>query len=442
MKNGQPAFEKLDEALNYLYGCLPYFERDGKSAYKPSLDNTLQLLSRLGNPHIGLRCIHVAGTNGKGSVSHIIASVLQAAGYKTGLYTSPHLVKFTERIKVDGQAILEDSLLRLINETLATTSDLTPSFFEYTTAMAFRHFANVGTDIAVIETGLGGHLDSTNVILPLLSVITNIGMDHTELLGNTMEAIAGEKAGIIKPTVPVIIGQWQAECAEVFIRKSEECASRLTFADRKAYLVPAGLTDISKGYQYCEADEEGRAYNFDFETDLTATYQQSNLITAIVALKESNLVESEALVKGLRSIISGTSFKGRWQVLGRYPLVLCDTAHNPDGMRTLAMELSRFEPEDLHIVVGMVADKDVSTALKHLPAGARYYFAAADTKRALSADALAAVASACGLQGSTFACLPEAFAAARNNALAQQIILVCGSNYLVGELLALTENYL
>lgn len=423
--------QTYQQTIDYLYALLPVFQREGQSAYKPGLANTIRLNDYFAHPYRRYRTIHVAGTNGKGSVSHILASVLQHAGYKVGLYTSPHLKDFRERIRINGKPVAEDYVCRFVDEhkTFFEANDF--SFFEVTMTMAFKYFADEAVDIAVIETGLGGRLDSTNIIHPILSVITNISFDHINLLGNTIQSIAKEKAGIIKAHTPVVIGEAGEEERGIFEAQAAAVQAPIIFAQEE--------TSIS--------DWENRAEKIHFSTneypdlqlDLQGDYQQKNATTALTAiriLKEIDLkIGDEALRKGLASVVATTGLQGRWQKLHDKPLVLCDTGHNEAGIRFIVRQLQRYPYKHLHFVLGMVNDKDVNTILSLLPTDATYYFAKASVMRALPADHLKHLAARYGLQGEPFASVPAALQAAQEQATPHDLIFVGGSTFVVADAL-------
>lgn len=400
------------EALAYLYARLPMFHRIGKAAYKADLRNTLALMDALGHPERGLRCVHVAGTNGKGSTSHMIASVLQEAGFRTGLYTSPHLKDFRERIKINGSMIEEAVVTRFVREHRRRFEAIAPSFFEWTVALAFHWFRSERVDIAVIETGLGGRLDSTNVITPEVSVITNIGWDHADLLGDTLEMIAVEKAGIIKPGVPVVVGEADGAVAEVF-------RSRAT----------------SENAPLVQVDHAGE---FPFPLDLHGEHQKRNARTATAALRHLGPawgITDQHIARGLAHVVANTGLRGRWEVLGTDPLVVVDVAHNEDGLRTVGSQLARTPHERLHIVLGTVNDKEIGRMLARLPPGAAYYFCKADIPRGLETSELLQRATTAGLKGYAFPSVKEAFEAAIAGAGPRDLVLVTGSVFVVAEVL-------
>lgn len=423
------------EAIQYLYDSAPAFHLVGASAYKPGLDNTIALMEHLGNPHTLFRSIHVAGTNGKGSTSHLIAAVLQAAGYKVGLYTSPHLVDFRERIRINGQMIPEENVVQFVEDNRIFLDQLKPSFFETTMALAFDYFAQQQIDIAVVEVGLGGRLDSTNIITPMLSVITNIGFDHTEFLGHTLKDIAREKAGIIKPNVPCVIGETDPETAPVFIEAAkqngifgdglETTDCRIWFADQCGYLRKRRLREAPA----CQ---------------LKGIYQEHNQQTAYVALQVLRnythfalYITPSAIAKGYADVCTLTGLRGRWETLNEKPLTICDTGHNSHGIKYVAEQLKQYQifnlQSQIHIVFGMVSDKDVDVVLGLLPKDAHYYFTQAQTHRAIPAEELRAKFG----NGRVFPSVEAAVRAAQKEATDKDIIFIGGSNYVVGEALTL-----
>jgi dihydrofolate synthase / folylpolyglutamate synthase len=379
------------ETLDYLFNSLPMFQRVGASAYKSDLSNTISLCLHLGNPERKFKSIHVAGTNGKGSTSHTLAAIFQSAGYKTGLYTSPHLKSFTERIRIDGEEITEDSVVRFVAENKDFLDDLKPSFFEMTVGMAFWYFAKQKVDIAVIEVGMGGRLDSTNVITPELSIITNIGYDHMQFLGNTLPEIAGEKAGIIKPQIPVIISQTQDETTAVFLDKARQMNAPIVFAE-ESYGVKR-LRDKRSGDQIlAEFEVSGRGKSEIFEFGLLGNYQKYNLpgiLKAVDQLRNLGWKLSEEAVKiGLAEVVVLTGLKGRWQILGENPTIIADTGHNESGICEILAQLETYKFKSLWIIIGMVQDKDISKILALLPKDANYIFCNAQIPRAMPADQL------------------------------------------------------
>lgn len=421
------------EALQYLYDSTPAFHMVGASAYKPGLDNTIALMKHLGNPHSKFRSVHVGGTNGKGSTSHLIAACLQASGYRVGLYTSPHLVDFRERIRINGQMIPQEEVVRFVQEHRTFLDWIKPSFFETTMAIAFEYFAQQRVDIAVVEVGLGGRLDSTNIITPLLSVITNIGFDHTEFLGNTLPAIAREKAGIIKPNVPCVIGETDEETAHVFIDAAqrngiwgeglETTDCRIWFADQCGFMRKRRRREIPM----CQ---------------LHGIYQEKNQQTAYVALQVLRNyspftfhISPLAISDGYANVCTLTGLRGRWEILCEKPLTICDTGHNSHGIKYVVEQLATLHNTHsiLHIVFGMVNDKDIDVVLSLLPNDARYYFTQAQTHRAIPAAELVAKFGA----GCAFSSVKQAIHAAQKEATDKDIIFIGGSNYVVGEALTL-----
>ncbi|MUP46589.1 bifunctional folylpolyglutamate synthase/dihydrofolate synthase [Gramella sp. BOM4] len=396
-----------------MFQQLPMYQRIGKQAFKKDLTNTLQLAAHLGNPEKKFKSIHVAGTNGKGSVSHMLAAIFQSAGYKTGLYTSPHLKDFRERIRINGQMISEKSVIEFIDQNKDFLENQKLSFFEMSVGMAFDHFAKEQVDIAIIEVGMGGRLDSTNIVKPEVSVITNIGLDHTAFLGDTLAAIAGEKAGIIKENVPVIIGEKQLETSPVFKEKASEMNSEILFAEEGAYPV--------------------------YETDLKGTYQAKNLKTVLTTVKvlqnQGWKLPSEAIKNALSKVKLLTGLQGRWDTLQLNPKVVCDTAHNAEGLKIVMKQLGNENYQNLHIVMGVVNDKDLSKVLPLFPKDAHYYFAKPDVPRGLEAELLQAQARDHGLEGKVFSSVKKAYEAALEWALDEDLIFIGGSNFTVAEVL-------
>jgi dihydrofolate synthase/folylpolyglutamate synthase len=410
------------------------FSRIGKKAYKADLNNTIALCQYLSNPQHQFRSIHVAGTNGKGSTSHMLAAILQSAGYRTGLYTSPHLKSFTERIRIDGKEVPQKDVIQFVAAHQPYIEDLAPSFFELTVGMAFDYFARERVDIAVIEVGLGGRLDSTNVIRPELSVITNISYDHQDILGDTLPQIAFEKAGIIKHQVPVVISEWQPEIADVFREKAAKEEAPIYFATDHYQVIHAGttenalITDVYKGQLL---------YLPGLKCQLTGQYQLHNLagvLQAVDVLKERGFAIGEAaLRKGIAEVSTLTGLKGRWEILQRNPLVICDTGHNESGIREVVEHLNQLSYERLYCVIGMVNDKDLSHILPLFPKSAYYYFCQAQIPRALPAHDLQQQASKYGLTGEVIASVKEAVNAAKQKATSQDLIFIGGSTFTVAE---------
>ena len=404
------------ETIEYLFNSTPVFEHVGASAYKPGLQTTEILDAHYGHPHKNFKTIHIAGTNGKGSVSHSLASILQEAGYKVGLYTSPHLIDFRERIRVNGIPVSEEYVIRFVEDFKHLNSKrihpLSPSFFELTTALAFKYFAEEKIDIAVIEVGLGGRLDCTNIITPILSVITNISFDHTQFLGNTLAQIASEKAGIIKHQVPVVIGETTKETRPVFENKAKEMDAPIFFAE-----------EIDKS----ECDQ--------YEFELKGSYQKKNLRTILCAMKRLSFISPEHIQKGLTNVCKNTGLMGRWQTLSTHPLIICDTGHNVGGWKYLAPQISSVPCDRLHIVFGMVDDKDIRNVLSMLPKNAVYYFTQANNHRAIPAQQVGELAKEYGLSGNTYPTVAQAYEEAKSSASEKDFIFIGGSSYIVADLL-------
>ncbi len=434
------------EAVDYLYQSRPPFHLVGSTAYKPGLENTLRLMAHVGNPHEHLRAIHVAGTNGKGSTSHLIAAVLQAAGYKVGLFTSPHLISLTERIRINGQPIPEAEVADFIEQNRAFLDEVQPSFFETMTALAFAYFVKEQVDITVVEVGLGGRLDSTNVLTPMLSVITNIGFDHTEFLGNTLPKIAREKAGIIKPNIPVVIGETHPQTMNVFLDRARECGilgdglettdCRIWFADQCGYMRSRRLREAP-------------------ECDLKGLYQEKNLQTAFVALQvlrnygitglRDYGITKDAIREGFSHVCSLTGLRGRWEILSMKPLIICDTGHNSHGLQYVAKQLKELTNPHIWIIFGMVNDKDTDVVMRLMPGASsaeksryHYIFTTPNTKRARTAEEMLAL---WGKEGLAINDPKEAIDYALKNADETDAIFIGGSNYLVGEALSIMDKY-
>lgn len=423
------------DALAFLADRLPAFHRIGKAAYKSSLDNTIALDKYFGHPHLRFRSVHIAGTNGKGSVSHMIASIFQEAGYKTGLYTSPHLRDFRERIRVNGEMIPEDEVVRFVEMHSAITTQLMPSFFELTMAMAFDYFARSGVEVAVIEVGMGGRLDSTNIITPELSVITNIGHDHMEFLGATLAAVAGEKAGIIKREIPVVIGETQSETAGVFEEKAKAMNASFSFADKK-YCCCLGTPDEYSLLRNYTMTESETGLEIKGKTSLGGLYQQKNLQTvfgAVSELKEKFNLKDCNIIDGIQNVIKNTGLAGRWQILSHSPLTICDTGHNKEGLEYVVRQLLSLKKKRMHLVLGFVSDKDLSAVLPLLPKEGVYYFTKAAIPRALDEKVLKETAAGWGLSGMSYCSVSEAINAAKMNAGSEDIIFIGGSTFIVAE---------
>lgn len=425
------------ETIDFLFAQLPAYHRIGKAAYKNNLDNTLAMDEYFGHPHLNYKTIHIAGTNGKGSVSHMIASILQEAGYRTGLYTSPHLKDFRERIRINGEMISEIEVVKFVQNHRSIIESLKPSFFEMTVAMAFDYFAQQNVDIAVIEVGLGGRLDSTNIIIPLISVITNIGHDHFDILGDTFELVAAEKAGIIKSGVPVIIGETRKETENVFITVASEKGSKIIFADQEfkcRLFDKISLTGI-RDYIVNDLSEN---LEYSGEISLGGDYQEKNLQTLFgfyKSVKDTLKISDENLLEGIKNVIKNTGLKGRWQILSTDPLTICDTAHNREGMEYVIGQIMKISFTNLHMVIGFVSDKDLSLMLPLFPINATYYFTKASVPRALDENELLRIASGYGLKGNSFSDVNEALKAAQKNSLPGDVVFLGGSTFVVAEVI-------
>jgi dihydrofolate synthase / folylpolyglutamate synthase len=428
-----------NDTLDYLFAQLPMFHRIGAAAYKDDLINTHAIMQMLDHPERDFRSIHIAGTNGKGSTSHMLASILQQSGYKTALYTSPHLKDFRERIRINGKMIGKNEVVKFVKKYQNEFEKIEPSFFEWCVGLAFDYFSRNDVDIAVIETGLGGRLDSTNVITPLVSVITNVQKDHMNLLGNTLQKIAKEKAGIIKPKIPVVIGETQGEIATVFKRAASDNHSEIYFADKLFKAKISEEPDPTKGELIVDVNRKGESFMKSLRIDLGGNYQLKNLCTVLQAceLLEDRGFElnRKNIRRALGNIKSDTGLSGRWQVLGKQPLVICDTGHNEDGISEVMSQLSKMNYKKLHIVFGMVNDKDSSKILKLLPRHAAYYFCKPDIPRGLDQKQLKSEAEKFQLKGKSYRSVWEAFKAAEKNATVQDIIFVGGSTFVVAEVL-------
>jgi dihydrofolate synthase/folylpolyglutamate synthase len=426
-----------EQTLGFLFSQLPAYHRIGKAAYKNNLSNSIALDEYFGNPHRNFSTIHVAGTNGKGSVSHMIASILHEAGYKTGLYTSPHLKDFRERIKINGVMIPENRVVEFVKEHKGIIESLKPSFFEMTVAMAFNFFKEESVDVAVIEVGLGGRLDSTNIITPVLSVITNIGHDHMDLLGDTLGKVASEKAGIIKRNIPVIIGETHPETKDIFIAKATETDSYIHFAD-ESFSCGLDESDSHSGRRNYRITDSVTNKCFTGETPLGGDYQVKNLIAVFSAIKNLKGVfniSDKNISDGIRNVVENTGLQGRWQILGHNPLTICDTGHNKEGLEFVIDQLLRIEKRRLHIIIGFVNDKDLKSVLPLFPAAASYYFTKASIPRALNEAGLKSEAAHYGLYGECYKDVKTALESARLNASASDVIFIGGSTFIVAEVL-------
>lgn len=421
------------ETLDYLFNYLPNFQRVGAPAFKNNLNNTLVLCAHLGNPEHQFKSVHVAGTNGKGSSSHSIAAILSSAGYKTGLYTSPHLKSFTERIRVNGIDIPEDEVVQFVGENKSFLDELKPSFFEMTVAMAFWYFAKVNVDIAVIEVGMGGRLDSTNVITPELSLITNIGFDHMQFLGDTLPLIAAEKAGIIKVNVPVVISETHPDTRSVFLEKAKECGSPITFADQVWSISDSKLIAGKANFVVKRNQNE-----LSIQLDLIGRYQRYNLpgiLESIETLRKKGWeISDEHIKSGLANVTGLTQLKGRWQILGQNPLMISDTGHNEPGISEILKQLKTYSYKQLWMIIGMVQDKDIRKILDILPKTAKYIFVQAQIPRAMAAETLAKTATEFGLKGKIIPDVNDAIAFARKKAGTDDLIFIGGSTFVVAEI--------
>ncbi len=425
-----------DETVTYLFNCAPPFQQVGGAAYKEGLSTTIELDNHLGNPHKKFLTIHIAGTNGKGSTSHTLAAILQESGYKVGLYTSPHLIDFRERMRVNGIPASKEYVIEFVEKHKSFFEPLQPSFFELTTAMAFNYFAEQSVDIAVIEVGLGGRLDCTNIITPELCIITNISHDHTQFLGDTLQEISYEKAGIIKDGVPVVIGETTPETKEVFRHKAEESNAPITFAEEEDLLLNA--TPCENGYEY-DSRTIGKFYG-----ELGGDYQKRNtntLLSALEALRKKGfIITDNAIRKGFTNVCSLTGFMGRWQKIQDSPRVICDAGHNTGGIKYITEQLARVNCRQLRIVFGMVNDKDITNVLKMMPINATYYFTQASIKRAMPAEQLAEKAAIYGLTGNSYPTVKEALQTAIADSSAEDFIFAGGSCFIVADLLSAIDK--
>lgn len=424
------------QTLQYLYHQLPMFQRIGTMAYKKDLTNTLALCQYLDNPQSKLTTIHIGGTNGKGTLTHALAAIFMQAGKKVGMYTSPHYKDFRERIKINGQYIPEQAVVDFVKKIKTQAEQIEPSFFELTVAMAFDYFAAQQVDIALIEVGLGGRLDSTNVITPILSVITNISYDHTDMLGDTLELIAAEKAGIIKPKIPVVIGETLPETQAVFVQKAAQQNATIVFADQQ---MQVHATQHQHKMCVDVLDKLGKMLYRNIETDLTGNYQQKNIVTILQAVAVLNTLgynlTEDTVRAALKQVRTLTNFIGRWQVLQQHPLVIADSAHNEAGLTDAIEQLRHLPKAHLHIVIGVVKDKDISKILPLLPNSATYYFCKANIPRGLPATDLQQIAQQNGLQGSAYNSVQEAYQTALALALPTDVVFVGGSIFVVAEVL-------
>ena len=429
------------ETCEYLFNAMPMFERQGASGYKEGLGNSQTLDEHFGHPHKQFLTIHVAGTNGKGSVSHTLSAILQMCGYRVGLYTSPHLVDFSERIRINGQPIPEEYVVNFVDQERSFIESVQPSFFEVTTAMAFKYFAEMNVDIAVIEVGLGGRLDSTNIITPILSVITNIGMDHTQFLGNTLQEIALEKAGIIKPGIPVVIGESTPETREIFDAVAKEAHSSIIYAEDKKEVLYSQPSD--KGITY-QTEHFGILYG-----EQAGIYQTKNTNTVLCVITQLERLgymhpitcepetecQNKEVKEGFKNVSKLTGLQGRWQTVKEYPKTICDTGHNLPGWKYLIEQINAVKCRHMHILFGMVDDKDVEGVMKLLPKNATYYFTKASSKRAVSETILNLYAQQLGLKGNCYPNVVSAYEDIKKNAKEKDFVFIGGSSYVVADFL-------
>ncbi len=427
------------QTIDYLYAQLPMFSRIGSAAYKEDLHNTIALCNSIGNPQNNFKTIHIAGTNGKGSTSHMLAAILQSAGYKTGLYTSPHIKDFRERIRVNGQMIKEEAVVEFVARTKQKSDEISPSFFELTVAMAFDYFAAEQCDIAVIETGLGGLLDSTNIITPILSIITNIGYDHQHILGNTLAEIATQKAGIIKENVPVVIGETLPETKQIFIDTANKKNAEIFLAED---LFVTQFINTAENILECTIHEIMTCKNKIFKIGLTGLYQAKNICTVLESVEQLNNIginiSEIALQNGLLQVKEITGLRGRWDILQQNPTIIADVAHNKDGIAQVLFQLkTTYHNAHIHFVLGFVKDKDVAEVLSLFPKDASYYFTNAHIPRALPVEDLSEKAALAGLVGSNFDNVNDAIAAAKANTSVKDVVMICGSFFVIAEMYTL-----
>jgi dihydrofolate synthase/folylpolyglutamate synthase len=433
---------KYQEALDYLVEQLPMYQRIGRLAYRTDLDNTYKLDAYFNSPHRNFPTIHVAGTNGKGSVSHMLSSVLQEAGLKVGLYTSPHLMDFRERIKVNGKLISRKFITGFVEGHKTFFSTFQPSFFEISVFLAFRYFMHCKVDIAVVEVGLGGRLDATNIISPLLSVITNIGKDHTDILGDTLAKIAAEKAGIIKAGTPVVVGESHSETLPVFSRFAKQMKASLIVADHQYHINTSFKS--ADGYQVFNVTSDGTIPYPNLKCGLLGHYQRKNtvtLLTVIDQLRQAGIqLDEKVIYAGIRNVIKNTGFAGRWQIVGQNPTTVCDTAHNTDGLKQVLLQVTETPYGKLHVILGFVSDKDTNDILPLMPVEASYYFTRLSVPRTLDENELASRAHDCGLRGQSFSTIQEAYASVKENAGSDDLVIITGSTFLVADFLKMTNE--
>ncbi len=422
------------ETLDYLFSQLPMFHRIGAAAYKADLNNTIAICNSLNNPQHNFKSIHIAGTNGKGSTSHMLAAILQTAGFKTGLYTSPHLKDFRERIRINGEMIAEKKVIDFVENYSKLFEEIKPSFFEWTVGLAYEFFSEEKVDFAVIETGLGGRLDSTNIITPLLSIITNISFDHKELLGDTLQKIAVEKAGIIKPNIPVVIGETQSETKNVFIQKSKEQTAPIVFAEENFNVIEKNYSGLQ---QTLTVTAENKSQ--DYILDLSGKYQQKNICTVLAAItelrKQNFNITDEQIQQALSNTKKVTGLRGRWEILNARPLTIADVGHNEAGINEVMEQIHSLKKETVHFVLGMVGDKERKNILQLLAKNFNYYFCKPSIPRGLDENILFEEATAIGLKGKYFDSVQLAYAEAKKNAAENDLIFIGGSTFVVAEII-------
>jgi dihydrofolate synthase / folylpolyglutamate synthase len=427
------------QTLQYLYSQLPMFHRIGAAAYKADLANTIELSRLMANPEQQFRSVHIAGTNGKGSTSHFLASILQEAGYCTGLFTSPHLKDFRERIRINGRMIPKQDVTNFVQKYENSFSQIKPSFFEWSFALAIHHFAKHHIDVAIMETGMGGRLDSTNIIHPVLSIITNIGLDHMQFLGDTREKIAKEKAGIIKNGVPVVVGETQPGLSEIFREYSSNMSAPIIFADQNYSILSSGWTRHRIPLLWINARNKAILTDQMILSSLNGIYQSKNILTVLQAVETLNSsgfnISTQHIHQGFRKVITNTQLKGRWQTLAHSPKTIADIAHNMDGIREVVKQINITKFEKLHMVIGVVKDKDVNAMLKLLPKTASYYFCKADIPRGMDAEELMETAASFGLIGNYFPTVQRALMTAKNAAGSNDMIFIGGSAFVVAEVI-------
>jgi dihydrofolate synthase/folylpolyglutamate synthase len=434
VKNGD--LMNYESTLSYIMNQLPMYQRIGKLAYRTGLNNTLMLDEYFGHPHRKFKTIHIAGTNGKGSVSHMLASILQEAGLRVGLYTSPHLVDFRERIRVNGKKITKHFIAEFISNHKSYFETFDPSFFEISVFMAFEYFLQNQVDVAVTEVGLGGRLDATNIIHPLVSVITNIGKDHTEILGDTLEKIAAEKAGIIKKHTPVVIGETQPETLPVFSGFCERLEAPMIVADQ-TYGIDYSMR-TTDGYQVFNIRHDAEVTWPNLKCPLMGHYQRKNTLTVLAAMDQISRqlpIQKEHVYAGIRNVVKNTGLSGRWQIISANPLVICDTAHNTEGIKVVMQQIKETPYKKLHLLLGFVNDKDIQGILNYLPVEAEYYFTRLSVPRTMNENELGKLAEKSGLTGKTFNTVKEAFEKAKEEAGRDDLIMITGSNFLVADFL-------